>query len=213
MPRFNRAWDRREVLAAASALTLVLGAASRASARETDARVGFPAPPFSARDTDGREVALTELIGKTVVLEWTNPECPYVDKHYASGNMQALQRAAISEGVVWLTISSAAPGNMGYLDALEGAELLATRKSMPSHFLLDHDGRMMQSYGVSVALTMAVIDRKGLLAYFGAIDDKPTSKPADIPGARNYVRGALTALATGQPVKPAQTRPYGCTAR
>jgi peroxiredoxin len=194
-------------------LMLSAGANVAALADTPAARVGTPAPAFAVNDSEGRLVSSQGLLGKTVVLEWTNPECPYVDKHYGSGNMQALQREATANGVVWLTISSAAPGNMGYLDALEAAEMVATRKAAPTHLLLDHDGRMLTAYGVNVALTMAVIDAKGALAYFGAIDDKPTAKLSDIPGARNYVRDALAALAGGQPVKPAQTRPYGCVAR
>ncbi len=207
---------RRRTSLARAALALaatVHFASSVASADTPTAQVGAPAPAFTARNTEDRSVSLQSLLGKTIVLEWTNPECPYVHKHYVSGSMQALQKEATANGVVWLTISSAAAGNMGYLDALEGAELTATRNASPTHFLLDHDGQMLKAYGVTVALTMAVIDAKGTLAYAGAIDDKPTAKPSDIPGARNYVRDALTALAAGQPVKPAQTRPYGCVAR
>jgi peroxiredoxin len=200
---------RRTVIAVA----LSLGIGPSAFADTPAARVGVAAPAFVALDSDGRRVSSQALLGKIVVLEWTNPECPYVDKHYSSGSMQALQREATANGIVWLTISSAVAGNVGYLDALEGAELVATRKASPTHLLLDHDGRMLSAYGVTVALTMAVIDANGVLAYFGAIDDKPTAKLSDIPGARNFVRDALAAIASGQPVKPSQTRPYGCVAR
>jgi hypothetical protein len=176
-------------------------------------RVGAPAPSFDVRDSAGGRTLLSALKGKTVVLEWTNPECPYVEKHYSSGNMQALQREAIAAGTVWLTITSAGQGNVGYLDALEAAALNDERKSAPSAFLLDHNGRMMSDYAVPVALTMAVIAPDGRLAYYGAIDDKPTSKVEDVPGAKNYVRAALAAVAKGETPKPAQTRPYGCVAR
>ncbi len=202
-------YSRRTVMAFA----MSLGFVAPASAETLSARIGDKAPSFSVRDSDGRLVSSSDLIGRVVVLEWTNPECPFVDKHYSSGNMQALQRAATSTGVIWLTVSSAAPGNVGYLDALEGAELLVARKASPTHLLLDHEGHMLKAYGVNVALTMAVIDAKGALAYTGAIDDRPTAKPSDIAGARNYVRDALQAIGAGQPVKPAQTRPYGCVAR
>ena len=191
-------------------LAVMIGAAR---AGDPTFRVGAAAPTFTAESSDGKRVSLAEFRGKTVVLEWTNPDCPYVAKHYSGGSMQALQRDATAKGVVWLTISSSAPGNVGYLDALEAAELVETRQAKPTHMLLDRDGKMLDAYGVSVALTLAVIDPRGVLAYYGAIDDKPTAKPEDVAGARNYVREALTAIAAGQPVKPAQTRPYGCVAR
>lgn len=187
-----------------------LALASAAMAADPTFKVGSAAPPFTAESSEGRRVSLADFRGKTVVLEWTNPECPYVAKHYVGGGMQALQGEAAAKGIVWLTISSSAPGNVGYLDALEATELVETRKAKPTHMLLDRDGKMMEAYGVSVALTMAVIDPKGVLAYHGAIDDKPTAKPEDVAGARNYVREALVAISAGQPVKPAQTRPYGC---
>jgi AhpC/TSA family len=176
-------------------------------------KVGAAAPDFSVADHNGRAVALTDLRGKTVVLEWTNPECPFVAKHYVTGNMQALQADARSKGVVWLTLSSAAPGNMGFVDGLEAAALMDARQSMPSAFLLDRDGRVMADYGITVALTMAVINPQGVLAYHGAIDDRPTAKPEDVAGAQNYVRAALSAVQAGLPVKPSQTRAYGCSAR
>lgn len=203
--------DRRSALLLAGAASFAL--AMVAHAGDATFRVGGLAPAFSTEAADGKRVALADLVGKIVVLEWTNPECPFVAKHYDSGNMQALQREARAAGVVWLLVSSAAPGNLGYLDALEAIDLVETRKAAPAHLLLDRDGRMAEAYGVTVALTMAVIDQKGVLAYHGAIDDKPTAKVEDIAGARNHVREALTAIAAGRPVKPAQTRPYGCVAR
>jgi hypothetical protein len=200
--------------------TLALGAAmaflasSPVATRAGDApRVGAPAPAFQAADADGRLITSAALAGKTIVLEWTNPECPYVAKHYLSGAMQALQAEMTSRGVVWLSISSAAPGQVGYLDALEAGALVDARKAKSTHFLLDHDGRMLADYAVPVALTMAVIAPNGALAYYGAIDDKPSAKLEDIPGARNYVRAALETVARGEKPSPAQTRPYGCVAR
>ena len=167
----------RGTLKAMTAGLMALASALNALAADPTFRVGSAAPPFTAETSEGRRVSLADFSGKTVVLEWTNPDCPYVAKHYDGGNMQSLQRDAATKGVVWLTISSAAPGNVGYLDALEAAELLETRKAKPAHMLLDRDGKMMEAYGVSVALTMAVIDPKGVLAYHGAIDDKPTAIP------------------------------------
>jgi hypothetical protein len=157
--------------------------------------------------------ALTVYRGRPVVIEWTNPTCPYVRKHYESGNMQALQREARASGAIWLTVSSAAPGNVGYLDELEAQAWLEEQKATPTRYLLDRDGDAMTRYGVRVALSMFVIDATGVLAYAGAIDDRPTSRPEDVKGARNYVREALASLARGEAPKPAQTRPYGCVVR
>jgi peroxiredoxin len=201
--------DRRSVLAAFAFLPAV---AAPVLAGDPP-RVGGAAPAFTARDMSGRTVSLSSFAGRTVVLEWTNPECPYVAKHYNSGAMQALQAAARTRGVVWLTVSSAAPGQVGYLDELEAAALTDARKANPAHVLLDYDGSLLASYAVPVALTMAVIAPDGRLAYYGAIDDKPTSKPEDIVGARNYVQAALDALARGDAPSPSQTRPYGCVPR
>jgi peroxiredoxin len=200
---------RRSVVAALA----VLPALALAAVAGDPPRVGLAAPVFTAKDMHGRTVSLASFAGRTVVLEWTNPECPFVAKHYGSGAMQALQADARSRGVVWLTVSSAAPGQVGYLDELEAAALTDARKANPAHVLLDHDGSLLAAYAVPVALTMAVIAPDGRLAYYGAIDDKPTAKPEDIVGARNYVKAALDALARGEAPQPSQTRPYGCVPR
>ncbi|MFM9943396.1 MAG: thioredoxin family protein [Hyphomicrobiaceae bacterium] len=198
---------RRALGAGAAALTLAL--LQPAIARDA-VQPGQPAPDFTARDAGGRDVKLSSFKGKTVVLEWTNHDCPYVKKHYGTGNMQALQKEATGQGVVWLTISSSAAGIQGHVNGLEAEKLTADRKATPTAFLLDHDGRVGRSYGATATPHMYVIDKAGVLAYMGAIDDKPTTNRDDVPGARNYVREALTAVAAGQPVKTASTRVYGC---
>ena len=184
-----------------------------AAADRAEPTIGAPAPAFDVRDSKGARVRLADFIGKTVVLEWTNPECPYVAKHYVAGHMPRLQRQAAADGVVWLMVSSAQPGSVGYLDDIEADELVDARKAAPARFLLDRDGSMLDAYGVSVALTMAVVDPAGRLAYHGAIDDKPLARPDEIDGARNHVRDALAAIARGEAPKPAKTRAYGCVAR
>ena len=140
----------RSALKSMTAGFIALVLASAALAADPGFKVGTSAPAFTAESSEGRRVSLAEFRGKTVVLEWTNPDCPYVAKHYVGGSMQTLQREAATKGVVWLTVSSAAPGNVGYLDALEAAELIETRKARPTHMLLDHDGKMLEAYGFNV---------------------------------------------------------------
>jgi hypothetical protein len=136
-----------------------------------------------------------------------------VQKHYVTNNMQTLQREAKQAGIVWLTLLSAAPGKMGYLQDIEVGAWVDKQKAEPVAYLLDTDGRTAEAYDVKLALTMFVIDPQGKLVYQGAIDDKPTAKPADVKGARNYVREAMMAAVAGKPMQPATTRPYGCFAR
>ena len=200
--------SRRLVLAAA-ATAAVLG--PRAAAARDGVQPGAPAPDFTAKDSSGKDVSLASLKGKTVVLEWTNQDCPYVRKHYGTGNMQTLQKDAAAQGVVWLTVASSAPGAQGHVNGLEAEKLTADRKASPSAFLLDPDGRLGHLYNASVTPHMYVIDKSGVLAYMGGIDDKPTSNPSDVKGARNYVREALSAVGAGVPFKTAAARPYGCS--
>lgn len=192
-----------------SAIATALLAAAPAMAR-TGAQIGQPAPDFTAQDAGGRAVTLSSFKGKTVVLEWTNHDCPYVRKHYGTGNMQALQKEATGQGIVWLTVSSSAPGTQGHVTGLEAEKLTADRQAAPTAFLLDPEGRVGRAYNATATPHMYVIDKTGVLVYMGAIDDKPTTNRDDVPGARNYVRDALAAVAAGQPVKTASTRVYGC---
>ena len=175
------------------------------------ATVAQPAPPFSATTSSGGRVQLTDHLGKVVVLEWTNHDCPYVRKHYESGNMQVLQKDAAAKGVVWLTLISSAPGTQGYVTAAQANELTAKRQAAPAAVLFDPEGTIGKLYKATVTPHMYVIDAKGVLVYAGAIDDRPTTRQADIQGAQNYVRAALEAVLAGQAVKTPLTRAYGCT--
>jgi peroxiredoxin len=177
------------------------------------AKVGEPAPGFTSTSSRGAPVALAEYRGKIVVLEWTNHECPYVRKHYETGNMQALQREATGQGVVWLTVISSAPGEQGHVSPAEANELTSTRKAGPTAVLLDTNGTAGRLYGATNTPHMYVIDSKGVLVYAGAIDDRPTTRRSDVQGAQNYVREALQAVASGQRVKTPVTRAYGCTVK
>ena len=175
------------------------------------ARVGEPAPAFSAPDIAGKIVRLGDYAGKTVVLEWTNDGCPFVGKHYDSGNMQGLQQKYTAAGVVWLTIASSAPGEQGYVTPAEAKADLARWRAAPTDFLLDPDGTVGRLYDARATPQMVVIDRTGRLVYMGAIDDTPSTRLADVKTAHNYVAAALDAFATGQPVAVASTRAYGCS--
>src|SRR5712671_4450366 len=177
------------------------------------ARVGAPAPAFSAPDVAGKIVRLGDYAGKTVVLEWTNDGCPFVGKHYDSGNMQALQQRFTAAGVVWLTIASSAPGQQGYVTPAEARADLARWKAAPSDFLIDPDGVVGRLYDARATPHMVVIDRTGVLAYMGAIDDTPSVNPADVKTAKNYVVAALDELAAGKPVTVSATRDYGCSVK
>jgi peroxiredoxin len=177
------------------------------------AKVGAPAPGFNIAATTGKTVDLGGFRGKIVVLEWTNHDCPYVRKHYETGNMQALQKETTGQGVAWLTIISSAPGTQGHVSAAQADELTATRKASPTAVLFDPTGVVGKTYGATNTPHMYVIDKAGVLAYAGAIDDKPTTRRSDVPGAHNYVRAALEAVAAGQPVKMPVTRAYGCTVK
>ena len=160
-------------------------------------------------------MSLADYTGKIVVLEWTNHECPYVTKHYETSNMQALQKEATGQGVIWLTIISSAPGEQGYVSAGQADELTETRKARRRRRCSSiPPGVVGKMYGATNTPHMYV-DRQGGRApvYAGAIDDKPTTRRSDVPGAQNYVRAALASVAAGQPVKTPVTRAYGCTVK
>jgi AhpC/TSA family len=174
-------------------------------------RVGEPTPSFSAPDISGKTVRLDDYAGRTVVLEWTNDGCPFVGKHYNSGNMQALQRKYTAAGVIWLTIASSAPGEQGYVSPAQAKADLARWQASPTDFLLDPDGVLGHLYDARATPNMVVIDRRGRIAYMGAIDDKPSTRLANVKTAHNYVAAALDAIAVGEPVAVTATRAYGCS--
>jgi peroxiredoxin len=175
------------------------------------AKAGAPAPSFSAPDIAGKTVRLGDYAGKIVVLEWTNDGCPFVGKHYDSGNMQSLQKRYTAQGMVWLTIASSAPGEQGYVTPAQAKADLARWGAAPSDFLLDPEGIVGHLYEARATPHMVVIDRTGHVVYMGAIDDKPSTHLADVKTAHNYVVAALDAIAAGQPVAVAATRAYGCS--
>ena len=176
-------------------------------------QVGKAAPNFQASDVNGRPVSLAAFRGKTVVLEWSNPECPTVQKHYDSGNMQKSQAAAAADGAVWLTINSSAEGKQGYMTQAEAKAFVAAQRSRRTAYLLDPDGAVGRAYGATATPHMYVINSSGTLVYNGGIDDKPSTDKADIEGARNHVLAALGELKAGRPVSVPTSRPYGCSVK
>ena len=171
------------------------------------------APDFKLTDSNGQEHALSDFKGKYVILEWTNYECPFVKKHYQSGNMQALQKELSSDEVVWLSINSSAEGKQGFYAPDQINEIMTNSDAHPAAYLMDADGTVGQLYGAKTTPHMFIINPEGKLIYQGAIDDKPTFDQNDIPGATNYVRDALTAAQKGETVEPATTTPYGCSVK
>jgi peroxiredoxin len=204
---------RRTFLAAAGVTVLGRGGLLGAVPALAGAKVGAAAPAFTAKATSGQDVSLADQRGKIVVLEWTNHDCPYVRKHYETKNMQGLQKEATGQGVVWLTIISSAPGTQGHVSPGRADELTVRRGASPTAVLLDPAGAVGRAYGALTTPHMYVVDRAGVLVYAGAIDDRPTTRPGDVPGAHNYVRAALQAVAAGQPVKTPVTRAYGCSVK
>jgi peroxiredoxin len=172
--------------------------------------IGKPAPNFSAMDENDHRRRLSDYRGSIVVLEWTNRDCPFVKKHYDSNNMQALQNDARSRGVAWLTVTSTAPSHRGYMDA-GGAQRFRNRyQATPTSILLDPDGRMGRQYDVEVTPQVFIIDGDGILVYMGGMDDKATTRVADVDRATDYVGEALDDSIAGHPVSRPITRPYGC---
>ncbi|MCC6847388.1 MAG: thioredoxin family protein [Deltaproteobacteria bacterium] len=173
-------------------------------------KLGDPAPAFSATDLDGKTRTLSEFAGRYVVLEWHNQGCPFVKKHYDSGNMQKLQKELTGKGVVWLSVISSAPGKQGYVTPGEEKRYLAAKDAVPTTVLFDPEGAVGRAYGAKTTPHMFVIDDKGVLVYAGAIDDNPSPDAADAATAKNYVRAAYEEASAGKPVTAASTPPYGC---
>ena len=195
-------------------LSLFAGAALLALSARAAVAIGQPAPNFTLTDLDGKAHSLADYRGKVVVLEWNNPDCPIVHKHYDSGNMPRLQKAATAEGVVWLTINSSAPGKQGGDYTPDQIKAwLKERGAAPTDYFKDAGGTVGHLYGAKTTPHMFVITADGTLAYDGAIDSVPSADQADIPRAENYVSEALAAVEAGKPVTRATSRPYGCAVK
>jgi len=199
---------------AISAVVLALtGALTAPSWAANPATVGQPAPTFSATDASGKRVSLADYKGKHVVLEWVNPGCPYVVKHYSSGNMQGTQKEATAKGVVWLAVNSTAAEHSDYKAPPAMAQWMQNQKAAASATLMDADGKIGRAYGARTTPHLYIVDPQGLLVYAGGIDNKPSSNPADIATATNHVKVALGETLAGKPIALATTRPYGCSVK
>jgi AhpC/TSA family len=177
------------------------------------AKVGEPAPAFSAKDTYGRTYRLADLRDRWVVLEWHNQGCPYVRKHYDSGNMQKLQKTWTEKGVIWLTVISSAPGMQGHVTTEEANSYVKTSKASPTAILLDPSGELGHLYEALTTPHMYVINPRGVLIYNGAIDNTPSTELSDVADAVNYVSAALAEAMAGKPVAIPTSRPYGCSVK
>lgn len=200
---------RRQIIQTAAALAM-LGPAGWAVAQVT---VGQAAPAFSLTAADGKTVALETLRGKTVVLEWTNHDCPFVRKHYEAGNMQAQQKEAAAAGTVWLQVISSAPGKQGFVDNATAIALNTKRNAAPAGTLMDPTGKVGQLYGAKTTPHMYIINPQGTLVYQGGIDSIPSARIDDIAKAEQHVRVALAELGAGKPVRKTASRAYGCSVK
>ncbi|RYD21360.1 MAG: redoxin domain-containing protein [Verrucomicrobiaceae bacterium] len=189
-------------------LTTLVGAFALVSAHAQE--VGKAAPQFSAKNVKGDTVSLAEQRGKIVVLEWVNFECPFVKKHYSSGNFGKLQEKYTGEGVVWISVNSAAKGKQGYLEPSELSQRATKEGNKASQFLVDTDGAVGKAYDAKVTPHMFIIDKEGKLVYNGAIDSKKTTENADVETADKYFAKALDAVIAGKEVENAKNEPYGC---
>jgi peroxiredoxin len=202
---------RRALVASATALIAAFSFNSLTAAAAP--ATGQAAPAFKAVDSNGQTLSLDQYRGKTVILEWTNHQCPYVKKHYESNNMQALQKETTAQGVVWLSIISSAPGKEGFLQAADANRLSKERGAAPTRILLDPSGELGHLYSARTTPHMFVIDPAGKLVYMGGIDDKPTADKSDLAKAKNLVRAALSDLGANRPVATPVSQPYGCSVK
>lgn len=193
-----------------TAVALACAAAVSLAAATTP---GAAAPDFTVADATGKPVKLSDYRGKFVVLEWTNPDCPFVRKHYSSRNMQDLQKEWGAKDVVWLSVNSTRQGHYEYRDGKQMQEWMASQGAAQKAILIDAKSEVGSAYAAKTTPHMFVISPEGKVLYNGAIDDKRNSNPADAKTANNYVRAALNEAKAGKPVTVASTAPYGCSVK
>ncbi len=204
---------QRRHFTTSSLITASLLAVTAQAWAQQNATVGQAAPNFSAKDVGGKTVSLADFKGKTVVLEWVNPGCPYVRKHYDGGNMQGTQQDALAKNVVWLAINSTGTDHPDYLAPPKLAAWMKEKKAPATHTLMDEDGKIGKAYGARTTPHLYIVDGKGMLVYAGGIDSIPSASASDIPKATNFVKASLTEMANGKAISNAVTRPYGCSVK
>ena len=188
-------------------------ALAASGAAQATAKIGQAAPAFEVAGAAGKPVKLSDFNGKYVVLEWTNEGCPFVQKHYKTGNMQGLQKEFTGKDVAWLTVFSSAEGKQGYVDAAGAKKFAADNKTASTAMLLDDTGKVGKLYDAMTTPHMYVIDPAGKLIYMGGIDDTPSADSADIPKSKNFVQLALNEALAGKPVTTPVSKPYGCSVK
>jgi peroxiredoxin len=201
--------QRRPVIALAALspfASLLLPATAQA------ATVGQAAPDFTLMDTAGKPVKLSQFKGKPVVLEWNNPGCPFVKKHY-QGNMQALQKEVADQGGVWLAINSTRDDSGDYMTPAQLGRWMTEQKASPTATLMDEDGKVGQAFAARVTPHMYIVNAQGVLVYAGGIDSIASARVDDIPKATNYVRQAMAEIKAGKPVSVSTSRAYGCSVK
>lgn len=203
---------KRRQFATASIAAAVLATTTLAWS-QSKAALGQAAPSFSAKDVNGKTITLADFKGKTVVLEWVNPGCPFVRKHYGGGNMQGTQQEALSKNVVWLAINSTESSHHDYLAPAKLGAWMKEQKAVATHTLMDEDGKIGMAYGARTTPHMYIVDGKGMLVYAGGIDSIASASAADIAKATNYVKVAMSEIASGKPLSNTATRPYGCSVK
>jgi len=175
--------------------------------------LGKQAPQFIGIDSNGHRLKLSDYKGKIVVLEWTNHGCPYVARHYETGNMQQQQKKATADGIVWLSIISSAPGTQGHVDGKAANELTKSRNAAPTRVILDPSGEIGKAYGARTTPHMYIISAEGTLVYKGGIDDNPTSYGDIEKNTKHYVLDALGELKAGKKITKSSSQPYGCSVK
>lgn len=204
---------RRLTLASALCATAFGAMTFGTTAATAQPATGEAAPAFTGTTATGEAVSLSDFEGQTVILEWTNHGCPYVQKHYDGQNMQALQADAAEDGIAWIQIISSAPGKQGHVSAEEALALNDSRGASPAHVVLDPSGEIGRAYDARTTPHMYIIDESGSLRYAGAIDDQPSARASSLDGAHNYVTAALDAMQAGAEIDPARTVAYGCNVK
>ena len=211
MMKLTRA--RNAILPAVAVIAAVALTGALTGAASASPKIGEPAPAFSGLDSSGQKISLQDYKGKTVVLEWTNHDCPYVRRHYATGNMQKLQKEVAASDIVWLSVISSAPGAQGHVSGKQADDLTVSRKAAPAKVILDPAGKIGRLYAARTTPHMYIVNAGGTLVYKGGIDDNPTSWGKIEPDTKNYVRLALSEMKAGKAVSNPSTRPYGCSVK